>query len=101
MHAQSALSLLSIDCAILRIQGYARHKASSQYGYAGYSVWTNSSFKAPLISSAIACILGNTLYCIGYDTKWLSVLMAARLLTGLGERHSVSSSSSRPSSSTL
>lgn len=51
---------------------------------AGYSVWTNSSFKAPLISSAIACILGNTLYCIGYDTKWLSVLMAARLVTGLG-----------------
>ena len=52
---------------------------------AGYSVWTNSSFKAPLISSAIACILGNALYCIGYDTKWLSMLMAARLLTGLGE----------------
>ena len=51
---------------------------------AGYSVWTNSSFKAPLISSAIACILGNTLYCIGYDCKWLSVLMAARLVTGLG-----------------
>ena len=51
---------------------------------AGYSVWTNSSFKAPLISSAIACILGNTLYCIGYDTKWLTMLMAARLVTGLG-----------------
>lgn len=52
---------------------------------AGYSVWTNSSFKAPLISSAVACILGNALYCIGYDTKWLSILMAARLLTGLGK----------------
>ena len=49
-------------------------------------MWTNSSFKAPLISSAVACILGNTLYCIGYDTKWLSILMAARLLTGLGKK---------------
>ncbi|KAL3144746.1 hypothetical protein ABBQ38_001867 [Trebouxia sp. C0009 RCD-2024] len=58
-------------------------------GTIGYSVWTNSSFKAPLISSAIACILGNTLYCIGYDCKWLSVLMAARLLTGLGSARTV------------
>ena len=56
---------------------------------AGYSVWTNSSFKAPLISSAVACILGNALYCIGYDTKWLSILMAARLLTGLGKAPSL------------
>ena len=52
---------------------------------AGYSVWPNSSFKAPLITSAIACIVGNTLYCLGYDTKLLYVLMAARLVTGLGQ----------------
>ena len=52
---------------------------------AGYSIWTNSSFKSPLICSAIACILGNFLYCLGYDTKWLTLLMAARLVTGLGE----------------
>lgn len=58
-------------------------------GTIGYSVWTNSSFKAPLISSAIACILGNTLYCIGYDTKWLTMLMAARLVTGLGSARTV------------
>lgn len=58
-------------------------------GTIGYSVWTNCSFKAPLISSAVACILGNTLYCIGYDTKWLSILMAARLLTGLGSARTV------------
>lgn len=52
---------------------------------AGYSIWTNSSFKAPLICSAVACILGNALYCLGYDTKWLYMLMAARLVTGLGK----------------
>ena len=50
-----------------------------------YSVWTNSSFKAPLIASGIACLAGNFLYCLGYDFQSFWILLLARLITGFGE----------------
>ena len=50
-----------------------------------YSKWTNSSFKAPLITSAFACLAGNVLYCAGYDMKSIWVLTASRLVLGFGE----------------
>lgn len=50
-----------------------------------YSKWTNSSFKAPLITSSLACLAGNVLYCAGYDLKSVWVLTASRLVLGFGE----------------
>eukprot|EP00891_Asterochloris_glomerata_P001311 jgi/Astpho2/1311/Aster-06184 len=54
-----------------------------------YSVWTNSSFKAPLIASGIACLAGNFLYCLGYDFQSFWILLLARLITGFGSARTV------------
>jgi hypothetical protein len=53
----------------------------------GYSYWTNTTFKWPLLFSAASCLAGNVAYVAAYDTQSLSLLYAARLLTGLGECH--------------
>lgn len=52
--------------------------------HAGYSVWTDYSYKAPLITSAMACIIGNLAYCLSYDTGSLILLLVGRLVTGFG-----------------
>ena len=52
---------------------------------AGYSLWTNRSFKTPLLAAAVACIAGNVLYALGYDVKTLWILLASRLLVGFGK----------------
>lgn len=54
-------------------------------GALGYSLWTNKSFKAPLLAAALACICGNVLYGAGYDAKALWTLLASRLLVGFGK----------------
>ena len=51
---------------------------------AGYSKWTNTTFKAPLLFSAASCLAGNLMYCYAFDARYLWALYAARLLTGLG-----------------
>ena len=51
---------------------------------AGYSIWTNYDYKAPLACSALACILGNLFYCLSFDFKSLPLLLLARLVTGVG-----------------
>ena len=51
---------------------------------AGYSIWTGYSFKAPLLASAVACLLGNLAYSLSYDARALWLLVLARLVTGLG-----------------
>lgn len=61
-----------------------------------YSVWTNSSFKAPLIASGIACLAGNFLYCLGYDFQSFWILLLARLITGFGELSAQLSPAFRP-----
>ena len=51
---------------------------------AGYSVWTNTSYKMPLLASAVACLLGNLTYVLSYDAKAVWLLFVARLITGFG-----------------
>lgn len=51
---------------------------------AGYSVWTNSNYKYPLIASGLACLLGNLAYCLSYDWNAVWLLFIARLITGFG-----------------
>lgn len=51
---------------------------------AGYSIWTNHNYKAPLIASAVACLVGNLAYCMSYDLGAVWLLFLARLVTGLG-----------------
>ena len=51
---------------------------------AGYSLWTNCSFKRPLIAASLACIVGNLLYIMGYDAKALWILLGSRLMVGFG-----------------
>lgn len=57
---------------------------SNQAACAGYSLWTNRSFKLPLLAGATACILGNCLYSMGYDARALWLLLVSRLVVGLG-----------------
>lgn len=52
---------------------------------AGYSLWTNRSFKTPLLTAALVCIVGNVVYAVGYDVKALWILLASRLLVGFGK----------------
>ncbi len=51
---------------------------------AGYSFWTNTAYRAPLIFSGISCLAGNLVLCVSYDTKLLPLLYLARLVTGVG-----------------
>ena len=51
---------------------------------AGYSLWSNRSFKAPVVAGAVACLLGNVLYCLSYDARALWLLMLSRFVMGFG-----------------
>ena len=51
---------------------------------AGYSFWTNSVYRAPLVFSGLSCLVGNLVLCLSYDTKLLPLLYIARLVTGVG-----------------
>ena len=51
---------------------------------AGYSLWSNRSFKAPVVAGAVACLLGNVLYCLSYDVRALWMLMLSRFVMGFG-----------------
>jgi MFS family permease len=52
--------------------------------HAGYSIWTNHNYKAPLLASAVACLIGNLAYCLSYDMGAVWLLFVARLITGFG-----------------
>ena len=41
--------------------------------------------QAPMMTSAVACIIGNMCYCLSYDTRSFPLLIIARLITGFGE----------------
>lgn len=45
--------------------------------------------QAPMMVSAVACIIGNIAYCLSYDARSLALLVVARLITGFGKRLSV------------
>lgn len=53
--------------------------------HTGYSIWTNHDYKAPLLASAVACLVGNLAYCFSYDLGAVWLLFLARLVTGLGK----------------
>eukprot|EP00884_Botryococcus_braunii_P019635 jgi/Botrbrau1/6355/Bobra.0098s0014.1 len=58
-------------------------------GTMGYSIWTNTSYKWPLLASGVACLLGNLTYSLSYDIPAFGLLLFARLLTGLGSARTV------------
>lgn len=49
-----------------------------------YSVWTNRTFRSPVIVSGCLLILGNILYASAYNLQSIHVALAGRFLTGLG-----------------
>ena len=49
-----------------------------------YAVWTNRSFKEPLIVSTLLMITGNVLYGVAYMYKSIWMALIGRFLTGLG-----------------
>lgn len=56
-----------------------------------YTIWITSLhtsagvIQAPMMVSAVACIIGNIAYCLSYDAKSLALLVIARLITGFGK----------------
>jgi hypothetical protein len=57
-----------------------------------YGWWSNTSFKQPLIASALFSVAGNVLYCLAWDaggSLGLPLLLAGRLLTGAGSARAI------------
>lgn len=54
-----------------------------------FSAWSNRSYFRPLVFSSIMLFLGNLLYALAYDLNSLTVLIAGRLLCGLGSARAV------------
>lgn len=54
-----------------------------------FSAWSNKSYFRPLVFSTILLFLGNVLYALAYDLDSLMVLIAGRLLCGLGSARAV------------
>eukprot|EP00587_Corethron_hystrix_P002894 CAMPEP_0113327924 /NCGR_PEP_ID=MMETSP0010_2-20120614/19650_1 /TAXON_ID=216773 ORGANISM="Corethron hystrix, Strain 308" /NCGR_SAMPLE_ID=MMETSP0010_2 /ASSEMBLY_ACC=CAM_ASM_000155 /LENGTH=752 /DNA_ID=CAMNT_0000189027 /DNA_START=120 /DNA_END=2374 /DNA_ORIENTATION=+ /assembly_acc=CAM_ASM_000155 len=50
----------------------------------GYSIWTNVSYKQPMIFSVFLMVIGNWLYANAYTYKSFEICMIGRALTGLG-----------------
>lgn len=48
------------------------------------SMWTQTSFKHPLLFSAMACLAGNIVFILSFARRSLPLLIASRLLNGLG-----------------
>ena len=49
-----------------------------------YSMWTNRTFRSPVILSGCLLILGNLLYASAYNLRRIEVALAGRFLVGLG-----------------
>ncbi|GMH35396.1 hypothetical protein BSKO_03264 [Bryopsis sp. KO-2023] len=54
-----------------------------------YSVWSNHSFRQPMVFTAVTLIVSNAMYSIAYDWGGLPLLMTARLITGFGAARSL------------
>ncbi|TVU12860.1 hypothetical protein EJB05_46525 [Eragrostis curvula] len=54
-----------------------------------FSAWSNKSYFKPLVFSSIVLFLGNVCYAMAYDMKSLTVLIAGRLLCGMGSARAV------------
>ena len=60
------------------------HQNNASAVSVGYSIWTNYSFKQPLLFASLICLVGNLLVTIAYDWGGLPLLFLGRLLTGTG-----------------
>jgi len=50
----------------------------------GYSVWTNTSYKAPILFAGTLMMVGNTLYGVAYSYESMSMCLVGRAISGLG-----------------
>ena len=62
----------------------AASDAATIFTSVGISIWTQHSFKQPLLFSALSCLAGNLMYVASYQMRSLPLLLGARLLNGLG-----------------
>ena len=62
----------------------AASDAAAIFTSVGISVWTQRSFKSPLLFSALSCLAGNLMFVASYQLRSLPLLLGARLLNGLG-----------------
>ena len=49
-----------------------------------YSIWSNTCYKAPLITSGALLVAGNVLYATAYRYESITMALSGRFLTGLG-----------------
>lgn len=54
-----------------------------------YSMWTNSSFRQPLVFSSLVLLVSNIMYSFAFDYGGLGLLLCARFLTGFGAARSL------------
>lgn len=54
-----------------------------------FSAWSNRSYFRPLVFSSIVLFVGNILYALAYDLKFISVLLLGRLFCGFGSARAV------------
>ena len=54
-----------------------------------YAWWTSRSYTRPLVFSGLACLAGNAVYSLAYTLRSLPLLLASRLLIGLGSARAV------------
>jgi len=50
----------------------------------GYSVWTNSSYKQPILFAGTLMVIGNTLYGAAYSYQSMTMCLVGRAITGFG-----------------
>ena len=54
-----------------------------------YAWWTSRSYTRPLVFSGLVCLAGNAVYSLAYTMRSLPLLVASRLLIGLGSARAV------------
>ena len=50
----------------------------------GYSVWTNTSYKHPILFSGVLMVVGNTLYGAAYSQQSMVMCLVGRSISGFG-----------------
>uniref|UniRef100_A0A453LD43 SPX domain-containing protein n=1 Tax=Aegilops tauschii subsp. strangulata TaxID=200361 RepID=A0A453LD43_AEGTS len=54
-----------------------------------FSAWSNRSYFRPLLFSSVVLLLGNVMYALAYDLDSLAILLAGRVLCGMGSARAV------------
>uniref|UniRef100_A0A8R7RG83 SPX domain-containing protein n=1 Tax=Triticum urartu TaxID=4572 RepID=A0A8R7RG83_TRIUA len=54
-----------------------------------FSAWSNRSYFRPLLFSSVVLLLGNVMYALAYDFDSLAILLAGRVLCGMGSARAV------------